>query len=274
MPGMRAAVVGHVEWIEFVSVERVPRAGEIVSAAETWEEAGGGGAVAAVQLSRLADSVQLFTMLGAGERGRRAKTELEELGVEVHAVFADAPQRRGITYVDDEGERTITTIEQKLHPRGNDDAYPWRELARCDAVYFCAGDADALVHARRARVLVATARELGTLRRAAIELDALVASGKDMSETYHPGDLDPPPRLAVTTSGALGGWAQPGGPFTAAPLPETPADSYGAGDCFAAGLAFGLAAGLEQPAALAFAARCGAGALAGRGVHAETVPLP
>jgi ribokinase len=123
-------------------------------------------------------------------------------------------------------------------------------------------------------VLVATARELGTLRRAAIELDALVASGKDMSETYHPGDLDPPPRLAVTTSGALGGWAQPGGPFTAAPLPETPADSYGAGDCFAAGLAFGLAAGLEQPAALAFAARCGAGALAGRGVHAETVPLP
>jgi len=274
MPGMRAGVVGHVEWIEFVSVEHVPRPGEIVSATETWEEAGGGGAVAAVQLSRLAASVQLFTVLGAGDLGRKAKAELEGLGVEVHAVFADVPQRRGITFVDDDGERTITTIEKKLHPRGNDDSYPWHELARCDAVYFCAGDADALVNARRGRVLVATARELPTLRRAGIGLDALVASGKDTSETYHPGDLDPPPHLTVTTSGALGGWARPGGPFTAAPLPDTRADSYGAGDCFAAGLAFGLAAGLEQSAALAFAAGCGAGALAGRGVHAEAVALP
>ncbi len=78
----------------------------------------------------------------------------------------------------------------------------------------------------------------------------------------------------MTTSGALGGWAQPGGPFSAAPLPDTPGDAYGAGDCFAAGLAFGLAAGLEDPEALAFAARCGAGAMAGPGVHAEAIPLP
>ena len=77
----------------------------------------------------------------------------------------------------------------------------------------------------------------------------------------------------MTTSGALGGWAQPGGPYNAAPLPLNPADAYGAGDCFAAGLAFGLAAGLEGLEALDFAARCGAGALAGPGVHAEVVPL-
>ena len=146
-------------------------------------------------------------------------------------------------------------------------------LARCDAVYFCAGDADALVAARRARVLSATARELGILRRGAVELDLLVGSGKDDAELYRPGDLEPEPKLVVTTSGALGGWAQPGGPFTAAPLPESPADAYGAGDCFAAGLTFALAAGLAAQDALAFAARCGAGALAGRGVHAEAVPL-
>ena len=46
---MRVAVVGHVEWIEFARVERVPKAGEIVHASETWEAAAGGGAVAAVQ---------------------------------------------------------------------------------------------------------------------------------------------------------------------------------------------------------------------------------
>jgi ribokinase len=140
-------------------------------------------------------------------------------------------------------------------------------------VYFCAGDADALLLARHARVLVATARELSTLRQASVELDALVSSGKDDAERYQPGQVDPEPRLIVTTSGALGGWAQPGGPYSAAPLPPEPTDAYGAGDCFAAGLAFALGAGLAGLDALEFAARCGAGALAGPGVHAEVVPL-
>lgn len=271
---MRVGVVGHVEWMEFVPVEHVPRAGEIIHATESWEEAAGGGVVAAVQLAQLADAVLLFTVLGSDERGRRAKVELEARGIDVHVSSVEAPQRSGFTFIDETGERTITTIGRKLHPRGHDHSLPWHELTRCEAVYFCAGDADALLLARRARVLVATARELATLRLGAVELDALVSSGKDEAELYRAGDLDPEPRLVVTTSGALGGWAQPGGPFSAAPLPPTPADSYGAGDCFAAGLAFALAAGLEGLQALDFAARCGAGALAGPGVHAERVPLP
>jgi ribokinase len=271
---MRAAVVGHVEWLEFVPVEEVPRAGEIVHATESWEQAAGGGSVAAVQLSKLADSVDFFTVLGNDEPGERARVELEGRGITVHAAVVDAPQRSGFVYLDDAGERTITTIGRKLHPRGHDDALPWHELSRCEAVYYCAGDADALLMARRARVLVATARELAMLRQASVELDALVSSGKDEAERYHPGQLDPEPRLVVTTSGALGGWAQPGGPYTAAPRPSKPADAYGAGDCFAAGLAFALAAGLEGLDALEFASRCGAGALAGPGVHAEVVPLP
>jgi ribokinase len=121
---------------------------------------------------------------------------------------------------------------------------------------------------------VATARELATVAQARVELDAIVASGKDEAEMYRDGELDPAPRLVVTTSGPLGGWAQPGGPYSAAPLPPKPEDAYGAGDCFAAGLAIALAAGLAGTDALEFAARCGAGALAGRGVHAEPVPLP
>ena len=270
---MRAAVVGHIEWLEFVPVEAVPRPGEIVHADESWEQAAGGGSVAAVQLTKLADSVDFFTALGNDEHARLAREELEARGVTVHATAIDAPQRSGFTFVDDAGERTITTIGRKLHPRGHDDALPWHELARCDAVYFCAGDADALLAARHAGILVATARELTTLRQASVELDALVSSAKDEAELYQPGQIDPEPRLIVTTSGALGGWAQPGGPYNAAPLPLNPADAYGAGDCFAAGLAFGLAAGLEGLEALDFASRCGAGALAGPGVHAEVVPL-
>ena len=174
---MRAAVVGHVEWLEFVPVDVVPRPGEIAHAAQSWEQAAGGGSVAAVQLSKLADSVDFFTVLGNDGHGRSSREELEAKGITVHASTVDAPQRSGFTLLDDAGERTIVTIGRKLHPRGHDEALPWHELARCDAVYFCAGDADALLMARRARVVVATARELATLRQASVELDALVSSG-------------------------------------------------------------------------------------------------
>jgi ribokinase len=263
-----------VEWLEFVPIEVVPRRGEIVHAEESWEQAAGGGSVAAVQFSKLADSVDFFTALGNDEHGELARAELEARGIRVHATAVEGPQRSGFVFLDESGERTITTIGRKLHPRGHDDSLPWHELARCDAVYLCAGDADALLHARRARVVVATARELATLHQASVGVDALVSSGKDEAERYQPGQLDPEPDLVVTTSGALGGWAQPGGPYKAAPPPSDPADAYGAGDCFAAGLAFALAAGLEGLDALDFASRCGAGALAGPGVHAEAVELP
>jgi len=260
-------VVGHVEWVEFVRVEHVPAPREIVHALETWEEAAGGGAVAAVQLANLNGSAHLFTSLGDDSLGRRAREELEARGVTVHASAARGAQRRAFTYVDDSGERTITVLGGKQLPAGGDGSLPWEELARCDAVYFVSGDVAALRAARRASVLVATARELETLRRAGERLDVLVGSGEDPSERFEPGELDPTPRTVVTTSGALGGWIRPGGPFRAAPLPGPIEDAYGCGDCFAAGLTFGLADGLPMDEAVALGARCGAAVLCGRGAY-------
>jgi ribokinase len=265
---MRVAVVGHVEWVEFARVEAVPRPGEIAHAFETWEEPAGGGAVASVQLGRLAGSCSLFTALGADELGRRARAELTRHGVEVRAIPETEPTRRAFTFVDDVGERTITVLGDKLRPRGGDSRLPWRELAGLDAVYFVSGDAEALQHARLARVLVATARELPTLREAGVQLDALVGSGEDEGELYKTGDLDPPPHLVVTTSGGLGGWVQPGGPFRPAPLPGPMVDAYGCGDSFAAGLTFALARGSAVDEAVALAARCGAAVMTGRGPYA------
>ncbi|HJX48965.1 MAG TPA: PfkB family carbohydrate kinase, partial [Gaiellaceae bacterium] len=152
---MKLAVVGHVEWVEFVRVEHVPEPGDIVHALETWEEAAGGGAVAAVQLANLNGSVQLFTSLGNDELGRRAREELIQRGVTVHAAAPAEAQRRAFTYVDGDGERTITVLGRKLVPSGNDATLPWEQLARCDAVYFVSGDIAALRAARSARVLVA-----------------------------------------------------------------------------------------------------------------------
>jgi ribokinase len=105
------------------------------------------------------------------------------------------------------------------------------------------------------------------LRNAAVELDALVGSGEDDGERYRPGDLDPAPRLVVATAGALGGWAQPGGPYRAVDPPADVEDTYGCGDSFAAGLTFGLAEGRELEDALALAAELGAEALTRRGAH-------
>jgi ribokinase len=229
--------------------------------------------VAAFQLARLAGEATLFTALGGDDLGLRARRELEAGGVTVHTAVHREPQRRAFTHVDASGERTITVLGDKLRPRGSDDALPWHELADYDAVYFVSGDVESLRRARRARLLVATARELPTLRLGGVELDALVGSGEDDGERYRQGDLDPAPRLVVTTAGALGGWAQPGGPFTAASPPGPVEDAYGAGDCFAAGLTYALAAGRSAAEAIAFAARCGAAALTGRGVHAAAVTL-
>ena len=56
--------------------------------------------------------------------------------------------------------------------------------------------------------------------------------------------------------------------WTAAPLPGPPVDAYGAGDSFAAGLTYGLAAGRSPEEALAIGARCGAACVTGRGPYA------
>jgi ribokinase len=268
---MRVAVVGHVEWIEFARVEAVPKPGEIVQALEEWEEPGGGGAVAAVQLARLAGECLFLTALGDDELGRRAKRELEALGVRVAVAWHPEPQRRAFVHVDAQAERTITVIGARVGPHG-DDPLPWAELADFDALYFTAGDPAAVRAARAAGKLVSTVRAIDSLAEAGVQVDMLVSSAEDEGERYAPGDLMPPPRFVVSTAGPAGGsletadgarsaWAAP-------PLPGPPADAYGAGDSFAAGLTFGLAQGRSTADALALGARCGAACVTGRGPYA------
>lgn len=263
---MKTAVVGHCEVVEFARVDHIPARGEIVHTEETWTAAAGGGAVAAVQLYKLSGDTTFFAAFGAEELGHQAADELRGQGLRIECTYLDEPQRRGFTYIDKDGERTITVIGRKLVARGQDDL-PWEVLDEVDAVYFTGGDPDALRQARRARVLVATARELPTLVEAHVELDALVRSATDAGERYRAGELDPPPRLDVSTAGRKGGRFIAGdheGHWKAEPPPGPVVDAYGAGDSFAAGLAFALGEGREPKDALSFASRCGASAMTGR----------
>lgn len=267
---VRVAVVGHVEWVEFARVDRFPGPGDIVHAPEWWEEPAGSGAVAAVQLHKLAGDCTFFTALGKDTVGKRAHLELESLGPTVEAARRSDPTRRAVAFIDPNGERAITTLGERLEPRA-DDPLPWDDLARADAVYVTAGDPGAVRAARRARVMVATSRVVGLLARADVEIDAVVGSGRDPSERYDPSDLSRPPGLVVRTDGARGGSYETAdgrsGTYDPAPLPGPLVDTFGCGDSFAGGLTFALGAGYDVGEALALAARCGAWCVAGRGPY-------
>jgi ribokinase len=271
---MNVAVVGHIEWVEFVRVPRVPRVGEVVNASETWGEAAGGGGVTAVALACLAGRATLYTALGDDELGRRSRARLERLGVTVHAVLRDEPTRRAVTFVDEDGERTITTIGRRLAPCGAD-PLPWGLLADHDCVYFTAGDAPALDAARRARVLVMTPRAR-VVPTDGLRLDALVFSAGDPSEAASAVELDGRAKVVVATEGAAGGgWrsSTQSGRWEACAVPGPIVDSYGCGDSFAAGLTYGLGAGSTLADALALGARCGATCLTGRGPYGRPLTL-
>ena len=273
----RVAVVGHVEWVQLASVEHVPVAGEVVHASDPFEEPAGGGAVAAVQLARLAGEALFVTALGEDEYGRRSVERLSELGVKVQAAFVDAPSRRAVTLVDATGERTITTFGPRLDPRGDDGREHWEMLDGADAVYFTAGDVAALQRARSsARVLVASPRARGALGRG-VPLDALVLSDDDEIELGEMQDAQDEARLVAWTEGGRGGRYREvsgvSGRWAAVPPPGEVVDSYGCGDSFAAGLTYGLGAGLDVPDALALAARCGAVCLTGRGPYGRQLGI-
>lgn len=278
MAPVRPAVVGHVEWVEFLRVPHVPLAGEIVHATDVFEQAAGGGAVAAVQLRKLAGSCHFLTTLGDDDIGRRAEADLRSRQVQLDFAWrAGEPQRRAVTYVDDAGERTITVLGDRLVPSCASDPLLWGELGSCDAVYFTGGDVAAVKAARRARVLVATARALGVIAESGVELDVLVGSGGDPGERYRSGDLEVVPRYVVMTEGARGGAWQAAGSellaFASVELPGPVGDAYGAGDSFAAGLTYGLGAGMGIEEALQMGARCGAACMTARGAYEGQLEL-
>jgi ribokinase len=293
---LRTAVVGHVEWVTFACVDHVPGPGEIVHGSDVFDLPAGGGPVAAVQLLKLAGNCTFYTALGDDEFGHRACDELLSYGLRVEAVFRPEPQRRAFVHVDANGERTITVLGSRSGPRGSD-PLAWNELDQTGAVYFTAGDDEARRVAPPPEVVRATPAPAGRhlprgypvahgsglgvlwlvepwadgerLVRVGVHLDGVVGSGTDPSEVYTP--VEPKPELVVTTYGREGGayTAADGrsGTFAAAPLPGPVADAYGAGDSFAAGLTYELGARMPVEEALAFAARCGAACLTGRGPY-------
>ncbi len=258
----RVAVVGHVEWVEFVRVERFPAPDSVTHAYDAFTRAGGGGVVAAVVLAELGAEVDFFCALGCDANGEAAAAELARRGVNVHAAWREQSTRRVITLLAPRGERTIVTIGDRLEPVGSDEL-GWERLVDAAGVYLTAGDGAAVARARRAPVLVATPRAREALEVHDALLDALVFSATDEDERRWARRLEPHTRLMVQTEGARGGgwWGDSEGRWPAVSPPGPPEDDYGCGDSFAAGLTFGLACGLPVGDAAAIGAQRGALAL-------------
>jgi len=259
LANLNLAVVGHVEWMGFVAVEKLPKAGSISHANAYREEPAGGGAVAAVQLARLTGTkVSFFTALGRDAVGEQAAARLTELGLDLKIAWRDGATRRGISFVDAAAERTITVIGERLAPEA-EDPLPWEALAETDGVFVTATNAAGLQLCRRSALLTATPRlRLPLLEASGISCDALIGSALDPDEEVPRGALRKKPLLRVATEGAAGGWCEPGGRYQAMPLSGKLVDSYGCGDSFAAGVTAGLAAGYTVMEAIQLGARCGA----------------
>jgi ribokinase len=257
---MKLAVVGHVEYVEFVEVDRVPAPGQIAHGTDSWAEPAGGGAVAAAQVGKLNGACTFFTALGDDDLGHRSEQRLAELGIDVRVQWFGTT-RRALVHVDRDRDRTITTIGAKLLTAGP------LPLDDYDGVFFVSGDVAALHSARGARFLAATPRELPTLSEGAVHLDLLVGSGTDPGERYD-GSLDV--GVLVATEGARGGVAS-GHRFEVAAPPGPLQDAYGAGDSFGAALFFALARGDSLAAALDLATRAGASVVTGKGPYTAQI---
>jgi ribokinase len=182
--------------------------------------------------------------------------------------------RRAVTLVDASGERTITTLGDRLDPLGAD-PLPWQRLEDATAVYLTAGDEEAFRLARRAGVMVVSLRALARLAASGVRADCVVGSARDPSERWDPAAVAGPPPLVIRTEGESGGSFVTAdgerGRYPAAPPPAALVDTYGAGDTFAAALTFALGARMSVPDAVAFAARCAAVSVTGRGPYTARI---
>jgi ribokinase len=255
----RVAVVGHVEWVQFLRLERFPVPGAIQRAQRESTHAGGGAVVAAATLTELGAEVDFYGAVGSDALGEAAVSELADRGMMVHAARRPGPTREVLTLLDDRGERTILPIGERLQPEGTD-RLDWERLAAADAAYITAGDQGALRRARAARVLVATPRLRERVDEPAVRIDALVFSATDENEVRWAERLESDTQLMVATEGAEGGrwWGASEGRWAAVPPPGPVRDSYGCGDAFAAAFTYGLGAGNSVAEACALGARWGA----------------
>ena len=238
---LKFAVIGHIEWINFLSVDKLPNPGIITHAKKSIELPAGGGSLIAKTLSELTNNeVHFFTSLGNDYYGKKSCEYFEKVGLKLHIAWRNEPTRKGFSIIDNHGERSITIIGKRLSPSFSDNL-DWNLLEDMDGIFITAGDIDIFKKSREAKILCTTPRVgIELINKSEIILDALIGSNLDPDEKFLLSDLIQKHRFVIKTEGEKGGICFPGGQFDAIKNNNQNIDSYGCGDSFAAGVLYGL----------------------------------
>ena len=239
---LRFGVIGHIEWINFLKVDLLPKPGIISHANKSLELPAGGGALIAKTLYELTNNeIHFFTSLGKDYYGEKSFDFFKKIGINLHVAWRSEPTRKGFSLIDKNGERSITIIGKRLAPSFNDDL-DWNILCDMDGIFITAGDNNLFKKAREANILCTTPRVgIDLINQSKVNLDALIGSNLDPDESFLLSDLNEKHRYVIKTEGEKGGIYIPGGRFNAINNNYPEIDSYGCGDSFAAGILYGLA---------------------------------
>lgn len=261
----RIAVLGTVAVDRVVRLEGPLQVGGQQQGTAQQGRCGGGAANAAVALARAGHRVTLVSAIGDDAAGHELVATLAAIGVDTAEVARlPQPTSNSLLLVDPQGERTIVNL-QRLHAPA-----PERLLRLpLDCVYVrsrAPGLAPLLAELSRRTCVVA---HVPPCAAGAVPAQVLVGSAPDLdaaflADPYAAGQRASGDRAdwTVITRGAAGATAHgQQTTLTQAALPVTAVDTTGAGDCFAAGLVHGLAAGLDMAHCLAVATAWGAAAV-------------
>ena len=235
------AVVGHVEWMNFLKVDQLPKPGVISHSEKSIEYPAGGGSVIAKTLSELTNNqVHFFTSLGNDYYGEQSFKILSNYGIRLHVAWRDKPTRKGFSLIDSNGERSITVIGERLAPTYKD-KLDWNLFKKMDGIFITASDSEIFKKARIADSLCTTPRVgINIINKSNVFLDGLIGSNLDPGEVFSLSDISIKPKLIIKTEGENGGILYPGGRYEALINTKQKIDSYGCGDAFAAGILYGL----------------------------------
>jgi len=251
-------VVGSVAWDEVVRLDTPLRPGSHNDGRWLGKRVGGGAANTALALARAGDQPMVISAVGADLEGERLAQDLARMGIDTRYLdrYAEATTR-SLVMLDQTGERTIVNLSRASVP------FP-PDLADIEADFCYIRSADpALTQILAQRV----AQGGQVLAHVPPVLDAfrpvpyLVGSASDLDADMLSDPFGAASRVAgaalqwmVVTYGSDGARAYSADQVLQqrAPVVEA-ADSTGAGDVFAAGLAHVLSRGLEMSEALRIA---------------------
>ena len=239
---LNLAVVGHVEWINFLKVDQLPKPGSISHSKNSLEYPAGGSCIIAKTLSELNfNQIHFFTALGNDYYGDKCFNILSNMGIKLHVAWREKPTRRGFSLVDSQGDRAITVIGERLAPKYKDNL-EWDILKKMEGIFITASDSEIFKMARSASILCTTPRVgLNTINKSNVLLDALIGSNLDPGEGFSISELTVKPKYTIKTEGESGGIIFPGGRYEALKNKKPKVDSYGCGDSFAAAILYGMA---------------------------------